>query len=119
MESSDSESDNGEQILAVTGSYECLGRDGTKWNLIENPTNNVGRQLSQNVFRAKSRVTPYCRTMQTVLDSFRLIIDPGFTRHIATCTNEYGNMQEEGFTTNEKEMEAFIGLLYLRSVRNQ
>jgi hypothetical protein len=98
---------NGEESTSL------IAKDGTQW-IVTPQCEGRGRMQSQNVFSAKPGVTAYCRNITTPVDAFRLIIDQGFVRHIQKCTVEYARISEPLFDVTEDELEAFIGLLYLR-----
>lgn len=90
-----------------------MGKDGTQWRLVT--TENGGRFASQNVFRAKPGPTNYCRNVEEPIDSLRLFFDDGVLRFIRDCTVEYAHLSgNESFTLSLDELDAFIGLLYLR-----
>jgi Transposase IS4 len=92
-------------------------KNGTTWKIIYN-AEQTGRFQNQNVFTAKSGTTPYSRTASTPLDSFRLLVDEGMLRHIKKCTEDFAKVSNPNWKMSDKELEAFIGLLYLRGVMN-
>lgn len=120
-ESSTDDSDNETNLVAKNGlnenngeeSTSLIAKDGTQWRVTPQ-CEGRGRMQSQNVFSAKPGVTAYCRNITTPVDAFRLIIDQGFVRHIQKCTVDYARISEPLFDVTEDELEAFIGLLYLR-----
>ena len=58
------------------------------------------------------------RTASTPLDSFRLLVDEGMLRHTKKCTEDFAKVSNPNWKMSDKELEAFIGLLYLRGVLN-
>jgi hypothetical protein len=92
-------------------------KDGTTWKIITDGEE-AGRLQIQNVFTAKSGTTPYSRTALTPIESFRLLIDEGMLRHIKTCTVSFARLTKPNWTMSDKELEEFIGLVYLRGAMN-
>jgi hypothetical protein len=92
------------------------GRDGTVWKEVKQE--NGGRFASQNVFRAKAGPTNYCRSVQEHIGAFRLFLDEGLLRHIRDCTVEYARLTDVSFTIELRELDAFIGLLFLKGAMN-
>nr|XP_047142685.1 uncharacterized protein LOC124816968 [Hydra vulgaris] len=92
-------------------------RDDVKWT-IALTVEVTGRFQTQNVFTAKSGRTSYCRNVLTPIDALRLIMDEGFTRFIKKCTALSANLSNEGWNISDIELDAFIGLIYLRGCMN-
>ena len=107
-------------LVAPDGSGQSstlASKDGTKWTVLS-ISEQIGRFQSQNVFTAKSGITAYCRSVAAPVDAFRLILDDGCLRHIAKCTVDYARTKEKDWNMSIRELNAFIGLLYLRGAMN-
>ena len=78
----------------------------------------TGRFQTQNVFTAKSGRTLYCCNVLTSIDDFRLIIDEVFTRFVKNCTISSANLPNQGWNISDIELDAVIGLIYLRRCMN-
>lgn len=94
-----------------------LSRDDTKWEVVSR-SETVGRFQRQNVLKAKSGVTAYTRLVTSPIEAFRCLIDEGLLRHIKNCTVEFARLSDETWEMSDSELDAFIGLLYLRGVMN-
>ena len=57
---------------AVGGDNSVSSRDGTRWKILLQDTEDPGRLQQQNVFTAKSGITGYCRLVTTPLEAFKL-----------------------------------------------
>jgi hypothetical protein len=97
----------------VAGSKTVNSKDGTSWTIVTD-AKETGRFQTQNVFTAKSGTTPYSRTASTPVEAFRLLFDEGMLRHTRTCTVSFARVTNPNWTMSDQELEAFIGLMYLR-----
>ncbi|XP_065658096.1 uncharacterized protein LOC136082609 [Hydra vulgaris] len=117
---SESSSDENEDENSCGGSNDLTvktRRDDVKWTVVSK-VEVTGRFQTQNVFTAKSGTTSYCRNVLTPIDAFRLIMDEGFTGFIKKCTVLSANLSNEGWNISVIELDAFIGLIYLRGCMN-
>lgn len=120
-EFSDNESNNdsaSDQAGEESDDNVVTSREGTKWKILLPETELPGRVQQQNVFTAKSGTTPYCRLVTTPLEAFKLLIDDGLLRHVKACTLEFAHITDAAWDISEQELDAFIGILFLRGVMN-
>ena len=108
--SSDSDSDSASDTNCQTG------RDGTEWQEVTKERG--GRMATQNVFRARPGPTNYCRNVTEPVDAWRLFLDDGLLRHIQDCTLEYARTVDPSFSLELFDIEAFIGLMYMKGAMN-
>jgi hypothetical protein len=116
-DSDDDSSHNTDEDEISRQEATCSGRDGTNWRTAG--TSGSIKFATQNIFRVKSGTTAYCNFISCPLDAFRLLVDDGLLRYIQQCTIEYGRSSNSDFTIELDELDAYIGLLYLRGVMNQ
>ena len=102
----------------VAESASTEGKDKTIWHHLSGHSP-LGRLQAHNVFTARKGVTNYCRNILTLVDAWRLLMDEGCIRYILQCTSEQASELVPEWSLSEEEIEAFIGLLYLRAVMNQ
>ncbi|XP_065658110.1 piggyBac transposable element-derived protein 4-like [Hydra vulgaris] len=120
INSSESSSDENKDENSCGGSNDLTvktRRDDVKWTVVSK-VEVTGSFQTLNVFTAKSGTTSYCRNVLTPIDAFRLIMDEGFTRFIKKCTVLSANLSNEGWNISDIELDAFIGLIYLRGCMN-
>lgn len=108
---------NAEGEVPVSGDKTLKSRDGTVWKLVSQ-SDLPGRFQAQNVFSAKAGITRCCQSVKSPLDAFRLLIDDGMLRQIKNYTIEFARNSNPNWDMSDAELDAFIGLLYLRGVRN-
>jgi hypothetical protein len=100
-------------------SFSLLGKDGTKWNLAQMNKERCGRVPAQNVFTGRSGCTAKAQRAISPGDyssAFHLLFDDSMLRHIMKCTTKEAHRQlnNDNWETSVEEIEAFIGLLYIR-----
>jgi hypothetical protein len=78
-----------------------------------------GRAAAINILRVRPGLTAYSRGVSTPLEAWKLLMDDGCLRHIRRCTEEFAALSDGNWKMSNKELDAFIGLLYLRGVMNQ
>jgi len=113
----DDDSDDSQAATVSQTQTQGVSRDGTAWNILPK-TALSGRLQAQNVFSAKPGPTAYTRTVRQPVDAFRLLLDEGMFRHIKTCTVQYARQSEPSWDMTDTELDAFVGLLYLRGCMN-
>lgn len=96
---------------------DCVSKNGMHWRRVEVEAG--GRLPMQNIFRAKSGPTNYCRNLEEPIDAIRLFLDEGLLRYIRDRTCEYASLTgNKDFSLSLEDLEAFIGLLYIRGSMN-
>lgn len=96
-----------------------LGRDNvTMWNK-QKPRSNV-RVSAKNIITKLPGNTCVSKGVTSPLEAWNLLISPELIRNLVKCTNIFIESVKERFSrerdakqTNEVEMKAFIGLLYI------
>jgi hypothetical protein len=101
------------QAADVTKKNQVVSKDGTKWEIVSTAKPS-GRLQAQNVFTARPGPTSYARAISRPVDAFRLLFDEGLFRHIKLCTVEYARQTDSAWNVTDDELDAFVGLLYLR-----
>ena len=95
-----------------------LGKDGTQWNKLA--SNKQVRTRSENIITHLPGVKHYAKNAKCALDCWQLFFDRQMIKDIVRWTNL--KIQQKSITyqnkcmvkpTNECEIKAFIGLLYL------
>jgi hypothetical protein len=102
-------------------SRALLGKDGTSWKRKDLNLEQRGRMENHNVFTGRSGCT--AKTLREVnaddyTSAFHILFDGSMLRHIVKCTEKEAQRQlkTEEWKITIEEMEAFIGLLYIRGV---
>lgn len=114
------ESDN-ESVNSSISSLEnqlLSGRDGTLWNRVENNhAISVGRFPAHNIFSGTPGVKAFAkRKIDSPLSAWRLIVSEGMLKLIQKYTIMKGKEASSDWCISLQELDAFLGLLYLRGV---
>lgn len=116
----DSEIESENEVLDSSKEF-YIGKDGTKWNKSKYRTN--VRTAAKNIIMKLPGNTSYSKDVTTPLDSWLLIFDKDMIKIIVDSTNIYIDSIREQFArerdskaTNESEIKALIGLLYIGGV---
>ena len=97
-----------------TENLTSCSKDGTFWKKIKS-WNTQGRVPNRNIFTANPGVKPSARrTIDTPLSAWRLLFSERMLNMILKCTVDRGKEFESEFSLSIIELEAFIGLVYMR-----
>ncbi|XP_068233574.1 uncharacterized protein [Palaemon carinicauda] len=114
---------NKEDTLDVQTTVTTIltGKDGTRWESIDQNPANAGRITAQNIIRETPGPTSVAKRQVfpgQVLSSFRLLIDDFIIKHIQKCTETEARMKlnDETWNISFQEIYATIGIMYARGV---
>lgn len=117
-ETEQNESENGNTDGPPRNREMYLGRDGTKWNKVA--SNPRVRTRADNIITHLPGVKQYAKNAKSALDCWQLFFDPEMIGDMVRWTNVKIQQKSIAYqnkcmvkSTNEYEMKAFIGLLYL------
>ena len=68
---------------------------------------------NETYFLKESCTTRVCNGIETAMHAFKLLIDSRIIKDIVSCVNEFAQESRPNWSTNEEEVERFIGLLFL------
>lgn len=117
-----SEEDETDEELNAAGSSAgesatYISKDGTVWTKTDTESSASGRPPSRQIFTKTPGIKPFARSkIDSESSAWRLLFTPKMLKQILDCTIEKGEQSDENFSLILDELEAFIGLLYLRGV---
>jgi hypothetical protein len=114
-DNTDGDSDENESTQEEVPLQET-SRDGSLWTKLENWTN-VGRTPNRNFFTKFPGIKPFAkRKIDGVTSTWRLLFTDKMVNIVQKCTIEKGRETDNDFVLTREDIEAFIGLAYMRGV---
>ena len=114
-----------ENLSETDGEYEIdsiitsESKDGTKWSRMNKNETIQGGARSENVFREKVGIRNFSKTrIKYPIDSWKLLFTNKMFKLIIDATNEKAKANGFNLNLDEKELQKFIGLVFLRGVLN-
>lgn len=107
-------------VIGEVGSI-LTGKDGTRWEVIEQDNSGAGRRGKQNILRESPGPTSLPKRQIVegrVLSAFSLLIDDFIIKHIQKCTESEARtkLKCESWVISYEEIYAVIGIMFARGV---